>query len=550
MSCRLVSPRLCEGSSTDAWPRNLASGTSPQARCELHSKRPRRGALRSQCRLSASHVEGWPGRLRACQLLGSSLALAMNAGLWSGNPQGSRVRSVAVLPLENLSGDPEQEYFADGMTEQLTADLSRIGGLRVISRTSVMQYKNARKPLPDIARELNVDAVLEGSVVRADDKVRITARLIRGTTDENLWAQSYERDLRDILSLQGEVAKSIAREINIALTPQEEARLASGRRVDPAAHQLFLLGRFHFNRGIEDGLRKAIPYFEQAIAKDPGYAEAYVGLAEAYIDLSSDYERPRDVLPKAKSAASTALKLNDSLADAHAHLGFIHLFYDWDASGAERELARAIELNPNSASARISHAGYFLAVGKPKEAVPEIRLAIQLDPLSLRTHALGTIFLIFARQYDEAIEQARRALELEPRFGLAVGFQGLAYAEQGRFAEAVASLEKAAQLDKGAMVALFRAHVHAVAGNKSQAAKLVNEVEKDAEHAYICPYKIATAYVSLRNHDKAYQWLRRGIEERADCMAWLGVEPWMEPFRTDPRYLQLLREVGLHADSR
>jgi TolB-like protein/tRNA A-37 threonylcarbamoyl transferase component Bud32/Tfp pilus assembly protein PilF len=484
--------------------------------------------------------------LASVSVVGLLLALAMNAGLWSGSPQGSRVRSVAVLPLENLSGDPEQEYFADGMTEQLTADLSRIGGLRVISRTSVMQYKKARKPLPDIARELNVDAILEGSIVRADDKVRITAKLIRGTTDENLWAQSYERDLRDILSLQGEVAKSIAREINIALTPQEEARLASGRRVDPAAHQLFLLGRFHFNRNIEDGLRKAIPYFEQAIAKDPGYAEAYVGLAEAYIALSSDYERPRDVLPKAKSAASTALKLNDSLADAHAHLGFIHLFYDWDASGAERELARAIELNPNSASARISHAGYFLAVGKPKEAVPEIRLAVQLDPLSLRTHALGTIFLIFARQYDEAIEQARRALELEPRFGLAVGFQGLAYAEQGRFAEAVASLEKAAQLDKGAMVALFRAHVHAVAGNKSEAAKLVNEVEKDAEHAYICPYEIATAYVSLRNNDKAYEWLRRGIEERADCMAWLGVEPWMEPFRSDRRYPQLLREVGLH----
>jgi len=474
------------------------------------------------------------------------LALAVNAGMWPWRQQpAGRIQSIAVLPLENLSGDPEQEYFADGMTEQLTADLSSIAGLRVISRTSVMQYKKARKPLPQIARELNVDAVVEGSVVRAGDMVRITAKLIRGAPEENLWAQSYERDLRDILTLQGDVARSIAREINIALTPQEEARLAGGRRVDPAAHQLFLLGRFHLSRGIEDGLRKAIPYFEQAIARDSGYAEAYVGLAEAYNTLASNYERPRDVLPLAKSAALTALKLDESLADAHAQMGVIHLFYDWDARAAEREFARAIELNPSLASARIHHAGYYLAVGKPQEAVSEIRLALQLDPLYLRTYALGTIYLIFARQYDEAIELARKALELEPRFGVALGFQGLAYAEQGRFTEAVANIEKAAQLDKSAMVGLFRAHVHAVAGHTHEAETLVKEVEEEAQRAYICPYEIATAYVSLRNNDKAYEWLRKGIEERADCMAWLGVEPWMEPFRSDPRYEQLVREIGL-----
>ena len=478
---------------------------------------------------------------------GLMAALALGVFVWQRDPlPDGRIESIAVLPLENLSGDPEQEYFADGMTEQLTADLSRLGRLRVISRTSALQYKKARKPLAEIARELKVDGIVEGSVVRVGDKVRITAKLVRATrNEENLWAQSYERDLHDVLALQGEVARAIAAEIDISLTPQEEARLATARRIDPGAHQLFLLGRHHFNRGIEEGLRKAVSYFEQAIGRDSAYAEAYAGLAETYNTLASNYDRPRDVIPLAKAAAQNALKLDDSLADAHAHLGFIHLFYDWDAKAAEREFARAIQLNPNLASARIQHAGYFLAVGKPREAVSEIRLALQLDPLSLRTHALGTIYLIFARQYDEAIQLARNSLELEPRFGAALGFQGLAFAEQGRFQEAIASLEKAAELDKSAMIHLFRAHVHAVAGDKRRAQDLVHQTEREAEHKYICPYEIATAYVSLRDNDKAYEWLRKGINERADCMAWLGVEPWIEPFRSDPRYEQLVREIGL-----
>ena len=493
-----------------------------------------------------------PGGTRSWSRVGLAAAglvavVALGVFLWQREPMpGARMESIAVLPLENLSGDPEQDYFADGMTEQLTADLSRLGKLRVISRTSVMQYKKARKPLTEIARELKVDGVVEGSVVRVGDKVRITAKLVRASGDEeNLWAQSYERDLHDVLALQGEVARAIAAEIEISLTPQEEARLSSGRRIDPGAYQQFLLGRYHFNRGIEDGLRKAVTHYEQAIGRDSAYAEAYAGLAETYITLSSNYDRPRATIPLAKAAALTALKLDDALADAHAHMGYIHFFYDWDAKAAEREFARAIQLNPNLASARIQRAGYFLAMGKPREAVSEVRLALQLDPLSLRTHALGTVYLIFAGENDEAIQLARNALELEPRFGAAIAFQGLAYAEQGRFQEAIASLEKAAELDKSVMVHLFRAHVHAVAGNKRRAQELIDETEKDAEHRYICPYEIATAYVSLRNNDKAYEWLRKGIEERADCMAWLGVEPWMEPFRSDPRYEQLVREIGL-----
>ena len=343
-------------------------------------------------------------------------AVAVNRSSWQSNPPAVPIRSVAVLPLENLSGDPEQEYFADGMTEQLTADLSSIAMLRVISRTSVMQYKKARKPLPAIARELNVDGVVEGSVVRAGDKVRITARLIRAATEETLWARSYERDLRDVLALQSEVAKSIAGEVGITLTSQEQARLAGVRPVDPEAHRLFLLGRFHANQGTEEGLRKAIEHFDLAIAREPAYASAYAGLAEAYIGLSSFYVHPREAMPKAKTAALSALKLDESLADAHAALGYIHLIYDWDGPAAERELQRALQLNPSLSTARLNYAAYLSTQGRHDEGVLEIRRAVELDPLSLRAHADGASLLLFAKRYDEAIELARKGLELDPNF--------------------------------------------------------------------------------------------------------------------------------------
>jgi serine/threonine-protein kinase len=479
-------------------------------------------------------------------IAGLAVTLAVTFGLRRMQPWPGEIRSIAVLPLENLSGDPEQEYFADGMTEQLTTDLSGLSGLRVISRTSVMQYKKVRKPLPDIARELNVDAIVEGSVVRAGEKVRITAKLVRAATDESLWAQSYERDLREVLTLQGEVARAIAGEIDVTLTPQEEAGLASNRRVDPAAHQSYLLGRFHLDRASEDGARKAIQYFEQVIAKDSRHAGAYVGLADSYTFLSNySIERPRDAIPKAKAAALTALKLDDGLAEAHAALGTINFFYDWDGPAAERELRRAIQLRPSLAAAHMYYAGYLLAVRRPEEAVPEIRRALELDPRSLTTHAYGTIFLIFARRNDEAIELGRKALELEPNFSIGMTFQGLAYAEQGKFQEAVANLRRATQLDKNPRVLLFGSHVHAVAGDRKEAERLLQEAHEVTGERYFCPYEIACAYVSLGKHDEAYEWFKKGVEERADCMPWLGVEPWVDPFRSDPRYSQLLQQVGL-----
>ena len=470
------------------------------------------------------------------------VVVAVTQRVWRKEAQ---IRSVAVLPLENLSGDPEQEYFADGMTDQLIADLSKIGTLRVISRTSVMQYKNGRKPLPAIAQELNVDAVVEGSVMLAGDKVRITAKLIRAASEKHLWGQSYERDVRDVLTLQSEVARSIASEVDIVLTPQEQARLASTRSVDPEAQQQVLLGRFHANKGTEEGLRKAVQYFETAATKDPGNASAYAGIAEAYSGLSSVYMHPREAMPKAKIAAQTALKLDESHAGAHAALGYIHLIYDWDGPAAKQELQRAIQLNPSLATARVNYALYLMTQNQPEEAVQEIRRAAELDPLSLRAYADGASVLIFARHYNEAIELAQKGLELEHNFAFGLAFQGLAFTEQGRFQEALSNLQKAAQLDNSSTILALGAHVHAVAGQKREAKRLIQAVEEGAKHRYFCPYEIGTAYVSLGDQDTAYKWFHKGLEDRADCMAWLGVEPWMEPFRSDPRYAPLLRAVGL-----
>ena len=455
------------------------------------------------------------------------------------------IRSIAILPLENLSGEPEQEYFADGMTDQLTAELSSIASLRVISRTSVMQYRNARKPFSAMVRELNVDAFVEGSIARSGEKVRITAKLISAATEDTLWAQSYERDLRDILAVQSAVARSIASEVGVTLTSQEQARLARARVVDPDAHQQFLLGLFHLNKGTEEGMKKAIEHFDLSIAKDPGNAPAFVGKAEAYVTLGTWFMAPRIAMPQAKAAAQAALKLDDALASAHSVLGFIRLIYDWDGPAAERELQRAIQLNPSLASARLNHAAYLLTANRTEEAVQEARRAVELDPLSVKTHSNGALWLLFARRYDAAIELAGKGLELDPDFAFGLAFRGLAYAEKGRFDEALTDVQKAAQQNNHPTLLSFVAHVHAVAGNKSEARRVMHEVEESTKHRYFCPYEIGTAYVSMGDPDTAYKWFRKGVEERADCMAWLGVEPWIQPFRSDPRYAQLLRDVGL-----
>ena len=456
-----------------------------------------------------------------------------------------QIRSVAVLPLQNLSSDPEQQYFADGMTEQLIADLATTAGLRVIAPSSVMQYRTAPKSAPAIARELQVDAIVEGSVLRTGDRVRIATKLISGTTAAIIWAQTFERDLQDVVALRREVARTITSKIDITLTPEQQARIAAARPLDPETQREVLLGRHHAAKATEDGLRKAIRYFNAAVAKDPADAWAHAGLAEAYTGLSGYYLDPREAMPKAKQAAETALRLDETLADAHAALGYVHLVWDWDGPAAEKALLRALELNPTLATARLNYAAYLTTQTRHDQAVQEIRRAINLDPRSIRTHSYGTVLLLFTRHYDEAIELAREGLEFEPGSGFTLAFQGVAYAEQGRFDEALDNLQRAVQLDDSLTIRALQAHVFAVAGRKAEAAAVIREVQEAAKHRYFCPYEIATVYASLGDNETAYELFRKGTHERADCMPWLGVEPWLDRFRLDPRYRTLLRDIGL-----
>ena len=494
---------------------------------------------------------GWSAAVLAAAIVGGL------AWLWMGGLEreaatttAGRIRSIAVLPLEDLSGDPEQEYFADGMTEQLIAELAKVKGLRTISPMSVMQYRTAPKPLATIAQELRVDAMIEGSVLRSGNAVRITVKLIRADTAEVIWAQSYERATRDLLALQENVARAISSEVGITLTPQERERLASARPVDPDVHFQILLGRHHAAKATEEGLRKAVQYFDTAIAKDPMNAMAHAGLADAYTGLNGFYMDPQEAMPKAKRAAETALRLDDSLADAHAALGYIHLVYDWDGPSAEKELLRALDLNPTLAIVRLKYAAYLTSQSRHEEAVQEVRRAVDLDPKSIRTHTFGTLFLLFTRSYDEAIALARKGLEFEPDSGFTWAFLGYANAEQGRYDEAVANLRRAVQLDNSPTIRSVLAHALAVSGRKDEARAVIRQVEEEAKHRYFCPYEIGTVYVSLGEPDTAHDWFRKGVDGHADCMAWLGIEPWLDPFRSDPRYFALLRTIGLDSRAR
>src|SRR5712691_2752197 len=399
-----------------------------------------------------------------------------------------RIRAVAVLPLEDLSGDQVRDYFAYGMTEALITNLAKIGALRVISRTSVMQYRGVRRPLPEIARELNVDAVVEGSVLRSGNRVRITAQLIHAATDQHLWAESYERDLRDVLSLQSEVARAIANEIQIKLTPQDHARLASIRSVDPEAYHLYLKGRFYWNKRTEESLKKGIEYFHQAIDLDPNYALAYAGLADCYGLLGWDLFGslpPREALPIAKAAAKKALEIDDNLSEAHNSLAWTKLVFDWDWSGAESEFKRAIELNPGYAVAHHWYAECLAGMERYDEALAEIKRAQESDPLSLIISAVVGWILYFDRQYDQAIVQFQKALELDPNFWVAHWCLGQPYEQKAMFAEAVAEFQKAIDLSAGSPLALAAlGHAYAVSGKTTEAQRVLNELKESSKRRY------------------------------------------------------------------
>ena len=457
------------------------------------------------------------------------------------------MRSIAVLPLDNLSGDASQNYFADGMTDELITDLAQISALRVISRTSVMAYKGARKPLPQIARELNVDAVVEGTVLRSGDRVRITAQLIEASTDKHVWSQSYEGELRDTLAVQNRVASAIADQIRINLTPQERAALKNAKVVNPEAYESYLKGRYFWNKRTADGLKVALAYFKQAIEEDPKYAQAYSGLADTYA-LLGDWQyavmTPKEAFPEAKAAAIKSLELDSTLGEAHNSLAFVLDGFDWDFDSAGREFQRAIELNPGYATAHHWYAWHLSLLGRYDEALAEMRKAENLDPLSLIINADLAELLVLAHSDEESIQQSRKTIEMDPNFALAHNQLAQAYLQKHMYDEAVAELKTAVQVSGGgpAFIAnLARAYV--ASGKRSEAVKLLDDLKKRSKPGYSNASEIAVIYASLGDADQAMNWLEKGYNERFNPGVLL--RPGFNPLRSDPRFQNLVHRIGL-----
>jgi tetratricopeptide (TPR) repeat protein len=408
-----------------------------------------------------------------------------------------------------------------------------------------MQYKGTKKSLPEIGRELNVDAVLEGSVLRAGDRVRITVQLIRASTDEHIWEETFDRDLKDVLPLQGEVARTIASQIKVTLSPEEQSRLTPRPAVNSKAHEDYLKGLYYLHRNTEGDLRTAIEYFQHTTEQDPNYASGFAGLASAYANLSSTYRAPREVMPQAKAAALRALELDQNLAEAHAWLGFVSINFDWDAVTAEKELKRATELNPSYADAHAIYAWYLSGMGLHEQAIAEAKRAMQLDPFSRFTYGDQSWVLLMARRYDQALLESQTVVERQPDFGYARAVLGLSYAENGRYAEAVKEAQSATRLDDSPLMLTLLVQVHALARNRSEAMKVLQDMEQLTEKRYVCSYEVATAYVLLREKDQAFRWFDKAVEERSDCMVALAVDPRLDSLRSDQRFQDLQRRVGL-----
>ena len=459
-----------------------------------------------------------------------------------------RIQALAVLPLVNLSSDVSQDYFTDGMTEELTTDLGEISALRVISRTSAMQYKGTKKSLPEIARELNVDAVVEGTVARSGSHLRITANLLQASPEKHLWAGSYEREVGDALTAQGQLAQAVAREIQATLTQKEQHLLAASRPVNPEAQDLYFRGlyaEFGVEFGTAESSGKAINYFQQAIQKDPNYAKPYAGLAAVYANWVPGMNGPRDLMPKAKELALKALQLDDTLADAHSVLGKIKLYYDWDWSAAEEEYKQTMKFNPNQAWAHHWHSRGLVDRGQTEEAIAEAKLSLALDPSPYEWDWPIYVFLL-ARRYDLASERTQELLAIAPNYVWGHFELARLYEQQGKLEEAAQEFLKADELfgtDPKKLAQLKEAM--AKSGARGYWRRTLENYRESAKSSYVPSVLVAEVCVRVGDKECAFEWLERGFEERDDLMTDLKVEPVFDGLRPDPRFQDLIRRVGI-----
>jgi len=485
--------------------------------------------------------------LSGCVILGVAAWIGWHRFYAKGAAQ--RIRSIAVLPLQNLSGDPAQDFFADGMTEELITELSRIQSLRVISHTSVMEYKGTKKHLPQIAHELGVDGVLEGSVIREDDEVRVTVQLLDGPKDRHIWSESYERPLHGILNLQREVAEAAALQVRLQLTPEQKARVGSARPVNPEAYDAYLRGRYILSTQFTLGppLLQAKSDFEASIRKDPGFAEAYSGLADAYLYLALyRFASPEAAFQSAHDALRKAVQLDDSMGEVHDTLGVISWRHDWNWSEAEREFNQAIATAPSYSCGHEDRALFLAFLGRRAEAVAEIARINQIDlgPSAAMTEA-GVYYQL--RDYPSMVEAAQRGIASNPNEWVEHNNLGIGYEGMGKLPEAILEYQKAVQLSNGDTDAnASLAHAFAAMGKRAEAGKILRDLEGKSKNAYVSPYVLATVYAGLGEKDKAIQFLEKAYDQRSPDISWhLKADLRIDGLRSDPRFLDLARRLGL-----
>ena len=486
-------------------------------------------------------------RMRRWMTVAALVLVALLAGAYTFSRRTPKIRSIAVLPLKNLSGDPAQDYLADGMTEALIGRLAGIRDLRVISHTSVMRFKNPQLSAPEIAKILGVDGIVEGSVIREGNHIRVTAQLIRAATDEHFWSETYDRELPDVLSLQSDVAQAIAQKVAVTISGEERARLTAARPVSPEVYESYLQGRSILDRSYSrSSLEESIAYFEQATARDPTFAPAYVGLADAYDHLGTIFigTPPNEMRPRVVNAAQKALELDPGLAEAHVLLADVYQ-EQWRWSEAEAEYKRALDLKPNDAAAHVGFAHWLLSQGRTEEALAWTARGRELDPIEVSGATVGET-LFFARQYDEAERELRSDLAVHGDSASALWYLGFVLIAKDEPAEAVPVLEKAVALtdrSPGIIGVLIRAYAHA--GRRADAQRLLAELKNRRKAGYLPSGAFVNAYLGLDENDQAFVWLEEAYKEQSNILQVLKVHPYFDPIRGDPRFADLLRRVGL-----